>query len=145
MLNVYGATEVNLIAVECPRAAGPHVAEDLVIVEVVDADNRPVPPGRTGEKVLITTLFNRGMPFIRYELPDLVAVADGPCPCGCRGLGRAAVQGRQQDVLGFPAREGLEHALEAAGAVVERLSIEPVREIARSGGGAKANTVSIAP
>jgi putative adenylate-forming enzyme len=199
VLNVYGATEVNLIAVECPRAAGLHVAEDLVIVEVVDADTRPVPPGRTGDKVLITTLFNRGMPFIRYELPDLVAVADGPCPCGHRGLRLAAVKGRQQDVLKFPARaggevainafllgeallhapaiqqyqltpernglrvrvvpraghaanaataaarEGLERALEAAGAVVERLSIEPVREIARSGGGAKANIVSIAP
>ena len=33
-----------------------------------------------GRKVRLTTLFNRTLPFIRYELSDLVTIAEGPCP-----------------------------------------------------------------
>jgi phenylacetate-CoA ligase len=34
-----------------------HLFEDLVMTEVVDEDNRPVPPGVYGTKVLVTALF----------------------------------------------------------------------------------------
>ena len=36
-----------------------HLFEDLVITEVVDADNQPVPPGEYGAKVLVTALFTQ--------------------------------------------------------------------------------------
>jgi hypothetical protein len=36
---------------------GMHLFEDLVITEVVDPDNQPVPPGEYGAKVLVTVLF----------------------------------------------------------------------------------------
>ena len=106
MLNAYGSTEANLIGVECPWATGLHVFEDLLALEVVDEHNRPVPPGVAGHKLLVTTLFNRTLPFIRYELSDLVTVADGPCPCGRPHLRLASVQGRREDVLSLPARNG---------------------------------------
>jgi phenylacetate-CoA ligase len=106
VLNGYGATEANLIGVECPWANGLHVAEDRLVVEVVDENNRLVPPGSAGHKVLVTTLFNRTMPFIRYELSDLVTVADGPCPCGRTHLRLASIKGRREDVLRLPARDG---------------------------------------
>ena len=106
VLNAYGATEANLIGIECPWAAGLHVPEDLLVLEVVDENDRPVPPGVAGHKVLITTLFNRTMPFIRYELSDLVTVAEGPCPCGRPHLRLASVQGRREDILSLPARNG---------------------------------------
>ena len=106
VLNAYGATEANLIGIGCPWAAGLHVPEDLLVLEVVDENDRPVPPGVAGHKVLITTLFNRTMPFIRYELSDLVTVAEGPCPCGRPHLRLASVQGRREDVLSLPARQG---------------------------------------
>ncbi|HZA65820.1 MAG TPA: AMP-binding protein [Geminicoccaceae bacterium] len=115
VLNAYGATEANLIGIECLWTAGLHVAEDLLVVEVVDENNRPVPPGVAGHKLLVTTLFNRTLPFIRYELSDLVTVADGPCLCGRPHLRLAAVQGRREDVLSLPARNGGRvsvHALE---------------------------------
>ena len=44
--NVYGATETSGIAAECGHHPGMHLFEDLVITEVVDENNRPVPPGR---------------------------------------------------------------------------------------------------
>jgi phenylacetate-CoA ligase len=106
VLNAYGATEANLIGIECPWASGLHVLEDLLVLEVVDDNDRPVPPGVAGHKLLVTTLFNRTVPFIRYELSDLVTVAEGPCPCGRPDLRLASVQGRREDVLSLPARNG---------------------------------------
>jgi phenylacetate-CoA ligase len=106
VLNAYGATEANLIGIECPWAAGLHVPEDLLVLEVVDENDRPVPSGVAGHKLLVTNLFNRTLPFIRYELSDLVTVAEGPCPCGRPHLRLASVQGRREDVLSLPARNG---------------------------------------
>jgi phenylacetate-CoA ligase len=60
-----------------------HLFEDLVITEVVDEGNRPVPLGVYGEKVLVTVLFSRTLPLIRYELSDSVRPSISPyCPCG---------------------------------------------------------------
>ena len=55
-----------------------HLFEDLVITEVVDADNRPVPPGQYGAKVLVTVLFSRTLPLIRYEMSDSLQLARRP-------------------------------------------------------------------
>ena len=51
-----------------------------VVFEVVDADNRPVPPGTAGAKVLVTNLENRTLPLIRYELADRVTLSPDPNP-----------------------------------------------------------------
>jgi len=106
VLNVYGATEVGVIGAECPHARGLHVAEDRVVVEVVDDENQPVAPGAVGSKVLVTALFNRALPLIRYELPDLVRLAAEPCPCGRHGMRLGSVEGRREDVLTLPAHDG---------------------------------------
>src|SRR5215208_2596300 len=55
---VYAATEPARIASECEQHQGMHLFEDLVITEVVDENNKPVPPGIFGEKVLVTVLFS---------------------------------------------------------------------------------------
>jgi phenylacetate-CoA ligase len=106
VLNAYGATEAGVIGTECPWTAGLHVAEDMLVVEVLDENDRPVPAGVAGHKVFVTTLFNRALPLIRYELSDLVTVAEGPCPCGRPHLRLASIQGRQEDTLTFSARSG---------------------------------------
>src|SRR5215218_2934341 len=49
---------------------GMHLFEDLVIPEVVDNDYRPVPLGHSGDRLLVTVLFSRTIPLIRYELTD---------------------------------------------------------------------------
>jgi phenylacetate-CoA ligase len=106
VLDDYGATEAGLVAVECVWANGLHVPEDRIIVEVVDTSNRPVPPGTRGDKVLLTNLFNRVVPLIRYELSDLAIMAEGPCRCGRSHARLASISGRQEDVLMLPARGG---------------------------------------
>jgi phenylacetate-CoA ligase len=106
VLNSYGSTEAGPIAQECPWTTGLHIVEDLLVLEVVDRNNRPVPTGVAGEKVLLTNLFNRTQPLIRYELSDLVTVADGPCPCGRPYLRLASIDGRREDILSLPGRNG---------------------------------------
>jgi len=102
----YGTTETGVIGMECPMHAGIHVAEDLLVYEVVDRHDRPVPPGTLGDKVLVTVLFNRVVPLIRYEISDLVMAADGACPCGRPHRRLAMIDGRREDVLDLPARGG---------------------------------------
>ena len=98
--NAYAATETALIAADCTHHR-LHLAEDLIIVEVVDRDNRPVPVGSCGEKVLVTVLFSRTVPLIRYELSDRVTLADlaAPCACGKHFAVLAGIQGRVEDTL----------------------------------------------
>jgi putative adenylate-forming enzyme len=104
---VYAATEPAGIASECDLHRGMHLFEDLVITEVVDENNRPVPPGVYGEKVLVTVLFSRTMPLIRYEMSDSVRPATSPrCPCGRPFALIDGIQGRAEDVLRLPAASG---------------------------------------
>jgi phenylacetate-CoA ligase len=106
VLNVYGATEVNLMGTECPWTMGAHVPEDLIMIEVVDEHLRPVPPGVLGDKILVTTLYNRTLPLIRYEISDLVSVAQGSCLCGRTHMRLEAIRGRREELLKLPARTG---------------------------------------
>jgi phenylacetate-CoA ligase len=111
LFNHYGATECGGIAAECDLHAGMHLYEDLVIFEVVDKNNQPVPPGVYGEKMLITVLFNRTQPLIRYELSDSVRLAVQPCLSGRPFHLVDSVQGRTEDILHFPALVGGELAI----------------------------------
>jgi phenylacetate-coenzyme A ligase PaaK-like adenylate-forming protein len=71
---------------------------DMCIVEFVDADYRPVPPGVPSAKALLTNLFNLAQPLIRYELTDVFIRQ--PDAAG-HGYVRARVQGRSDDVLRY--------------------------------------------
>ena len=105
--NVYAATETSGIAAECDQHAGMHLFEDLVITEVVDNDNQPVPPGQYGAKVLGTVLFSRTLPLIRYEMSDSIQLAqDHGCHCGRPYALITGIQGREQEALDFPTPEG---------------------------------------
>jgi putative adenylate-forming enzyme len=96
--NVYAATETAGIASEC-RLGRMHRYDDLVITEIVDADNQPVPAGVFGSKLLVTVLFSRTQPLIRYELSDRVMALEERCPDGSPFDLLGAIEGRQEDVL----------------------------------------------
>jgi phenylacetate-CoA ligase len=100
--DVYASTEAPIVAVSDGRRPGLEISEDLLIVEVVDAEDRPVAAGVPGHKVLVTNLVNRAQPLIRYELSDRVTLA------GARRLYTqiASVDGRTADTLHLPARGG---------------------------------------
>ncbi|HEX7002030.1 MAG TPA: hypothetical protein VF164_10100 [Trueperaceae bacterium] len=103
--DVYAATETATIAAECEHRR-PHLFEDLVIAEVVDEAGRPVPVGEHGAKVLVTVLFGRTLPLIRYEMSDSVSLAAGSCPCGRPYALLAGIMGRREEVLRLRAARG---------------------------------------
>ncbi len=71
--NQYGCREVPNIAVECPHG-NQHILSDMVHLESI----------REGDEdlLLVTSLTNRVMPFIRYRLGDAGRLKAGDCPCG---------------------------------------------------------------
>lgn len=69
IVNEYGASELDLIAFENNEGEWQVNAETL-FVEILDDDNKPVPNGTSG-RIIITSLFNKAHPFIRYDLGDI--------------------------------------------------------------------------
>jgi putative adenylate-forming enzyme len=104
VLNEYGSSECMSIAFGC-RDGWLHVNADWVILEPVDADYRPTPPGQTSHTVLVTNLANRIQPVIRYDLGDAVIANPEPCRCG-NPLPAIRVEGRREDVVTMPATDG---------------------------------------
>jgi putative adenylate-forming enzyme len=104
--NQYVATEAASIAAEHRKCRHMHFFDDLVISEVVDEQYRPVPPGEYGAKILVTTLFSRTQPLIRYELNDSVRVSAEPHDCGLPFAVLEGIQGRVENSLMLPAAAG---------------------------------------
>lgn len=96
--DIYGIVEMGDIAWQCSELNGYHVNIDSFFVEVL-VDGRPAQPGEAG-KLVITNLHSRAMPFIRYEVGDVVtAPRDTPCPCGCTFPRLDMLEGRADDWL----------------------------------------------
>lgn len=100
----YSCTEGGTIANECAQGHF-HINDDWVIVEPVDAENRPVPDGVRADKILLTNLFNYTQPFIRYEVTDRVVRHSEPCPCG-NPSPWLTLEGRNDDVLLLEGKSG---------------------------------------
>lgn len=99
-----GLTELGIAAVDCAAHQGMHVYEDLCVLEVVDADFRPVPAGTLGARVLVTNLVNFTQPIIRFEITDMLALDEAPCPCGRTFARIRSIEGRSDDILRLPSR-----------------------------------------
>jgi phenylacetate-CoA ligase len=69
VINEYGASELDLIAFENPKGEWQVNAETL-FVEILDENNNVLPYGEEG-RIVITSLFNKANPFIRYEIGDI--------------------------------------------------------------------------
>jgi phenylacetate-CoA ligase len=102
MANMWGTSEAGPMAVGCWRGPGMHLCDDLVIVEPVDRDGRPVPPGVISDKVLVTAISNPLLPLIRLEITDQVQLLDQPCQCGSAHRLIADIEGRLDDLFAYP-------------------------------------------
>jgi phenylacetate-CoA ligase len=100
MFTFYAAMEVGRIAAECRAHGGLHIEADAVLVELLNGD-RPAAPGELG-RVVVTSLDQYAMPFIRYELGDLCAARETACPCGWPTPLLNAPMGRNSDMLTLP-------------------------------------------
>lgn len=68
IVNEYGASELDLIAYTDTND-NFIVNTETLFVEILDENNRPVPEGQEG-RIVITSLYNKAHPFIRYDIGD---------------------------------------------------------------------------
>ena len=99
----YSAVEAGQLAFQCPDQPHLHVQSESAVVEILDADGRPCPPGTVG-RVVVTPLHNFAMPLIRYAIGDLAEVGES-CACGRTLPVIKRVLGRTRDMLALPGGE----------------------------------------
>ncbi len=92
--DTWGCTE-GVFAYPCAPGMPMHVPDDLAILEPVDEYNNPVPYGQPAAKVLLTNLYNKTQPLIRYEINDGMTITDTPCECGSGHRRITEIRGRQ--------------------------------------------------
>jgi phenylacetate-coenzyme A ligase PaaK-like adenylate-forming protein len=97
VIDNYSSGECLFLSNGCRNGRGMHLNADWVILENVDQEGRPVLPGTPGAKTYLTNLANTVQPFIRYEVPDRVVMADSDCGCGNRLPRVERVDGRAAD------------------------------------------------
>lgn len=68
IVNEYGSAELDIIALENPEGLWKVNAETL-FVEILDENNQVLPYGKEG-KIVVTSLYNKAHPMIRYEVGD---------------------------------------------------------------------------
>ena len=91
-------TSEGLVGISAPDDPVIKLATDSCIVELVDADWHPVAPGTPSAAVLVTNLYNRVQPLIRYELTDSFTRQPDSTE---HGHLRAIVDGRRDDILHY--------------------------------------------
>lgn len=96
----YSCLEFSAIAFEC-RMQNLHIAADNVIVEVLDDKGDSLPAGEPG-RIVVTSLNNYSMPYIRYEIGDVGTLSGEECPCGRCFPVLKAIVGRCDDFLVMP-------------------------------------------
>ncbi|TDI78211.1 MAG: phenylacetate--CoA ligase family protein [Bacteroidetes bacterium] len=68
VVNEYGASELDLIAFTNPRDEFI-VNSETLFVEILDENNHTVPHGTSG-RIIVTGLYNKAHPMIRYDIGD---------------------------------------------------------------------------
>jgi phenylacetate-CoA ligase len=82
----------------CSEKDGLHLAEDNILVEVIDPETlQPVKDGEQGELVF-TTLKKEARPLIRFRTNDIGSIDRTKCACG-RTHVRIKITGRRDDLL----------------------------------------------
>jgi phenylacetate-CoA ligase len=100
--NMWGCVEVGHIGIERDAHEGMHMTDDLIITEFVDDKNQPARDTDAIDRVLVTSLFGRTLPLIRYELTDIPVPSHKPGSCGAHFPLISGVKGRADDIFVYP-------------------------------------------
>jgi phenylacetate-coenzyme A ligase PaaK-like adenylate-forming protein len=101
--NLYNAVESKYLAFKGPSHDEMMVMDDLNLLEVLDENNRPVSAGEEG-RVVLTNLYNRALPILRYELGDYVTLGRVPHDLPFTTIGE--IRGRVYDALPIVRSDG---------------------------------------
>jgi phenylacetate-CoA ligase len=98
--NGYGGRESGFVAHECPWGS-MHIMADATVVEIVDTRGNPVAAGEPGE-IVVTDLYSREAPFLRYATGDIGVLSSRACPCGRPLPLLEGIEGRTTDFVRAP-------------------------------------------
>ncbi|MCM1449557.1 MAG: AMP-binding protein [Clostridiales bacterium] len=94
----YSSTEMGATFAECPYGCGGHVHPELIIVEIIGDDDKPVADGMPGE-IVVTTLGVEGMPLLRFRTGDIAARVSEQCQCGRNSYRLKPLVGRKNNMI----------------------------------------------
>lgn len=100
LYTTYASTEMQTSFTDCGHFCGGHLQPELIVVEFLDDDNRPVPCGEPGE-VTITNLGVEGMPLIRFKTGDICYHYTDRCACGRQTVRLSSVLGRKGQMIKY--------------------------------------------
>src|SRR5690554_2283026 len=100
LYSTYASTEMSTAFNECESHQGGHHHPELIIIEVLDEEDKPVADGQVGELV-ITTLGVEAMPLLRFKTGDMVQAYNEPCDCGRSTTRLGPVVGRKKQMIKY--------------------------------------------
>ena len=105
ILSQYGASETPAIAFQC-WAGNSHMCVDHAYVEFLRPDGSAAEPDEDAE-IVVTTLRNYGMPFIRYRVGDRGSFRIGQCRCGITLPMMNLTVGKAVDIVSTSSHKGV--------------------------------------
>jgi len=100
IVDFYGTVETGNIAFECKNCGHYHINSDFLHVEFLK-DGKPVNEGQRGE-VVITSLFHRAKPLIRYAIGDRGEPAPLNRCSSTNMMSMKSIEGRLVDFIILP-------------------------------------------
>lgn len=97
VFSTYGLGEAGMFAVEC-KNHNYHIIPYSHIAEVVDDSGKQVSNGKMGE-IIVTDLYSKKAPFIRYRTGDLGVFGEDECGCGLNTKYFKEIIGRIEDYI----------------------------------------------
>jgi len=113
IFSTYASTELATTFCECEARQGGHLRPELMVVEIVDEQGKPLTPGEKGE-VVVTPLGITGMPLVRFRTGDISFLLDTPCSCGRTTPRLAPILGRKHQMLKYKGTTVFPNAILAA-------------------------------
>lgn len=81
IINVYGLSEIGILASACRKNNGLHIWDNEAIVEILDVKTGCISYEGKGE-ILASGLNNKIMPLLRYKTGDYACISSKKCECG---------------------------------------------------------------
>jgi putative adenylate-forming enzyme len=101
---IYQCTE-GLLAISCTHGS-LHIQEDLVALQFEPLGDQGTRLGTERVTPIVTDLWRKTQPIIRYRLNDVLRLANKPCRCGSDFRVIEAIEGRCDDVCYFVTDDG---------------------------------------
>ncbi len=100
LYSTYASTEMMTAFTECSEQKACQQLPELIIVEILDDNGKPVEDGQLGE-VTVTPLGVEGTPVLRYRTGDLARAYSDKCGCGRNTIRLGPVEGRKNQMMKF--------------------------------------------